>query len=514
MAKKSDSINISIFTALKVSEISKVPAFIISNPGIGKSTTVSMFAKVRGYDVVLLRGNTTTAEEIMGYDTAGPEAEKRGTTTHLNPAWFAEIKESATAGRKTLLFLDEITTANEFVQAALLHLVFERMVGREHLPEDTLIVAAGNYAQNLSATMQMLPPMMNRFMIYNIIPEVSDLDTFLCKFEGAIVDPEGKPKNYMEELMKKMKAMDDQQIEVPADQYNKIGEYIEKSIKETTKLLMGSAGQIDMTVTDLQNIYSDAGEDGDPMLYGFVSFRTLNYLRDVAIASFICFGKNGIMSDNFKNMINGLCGIGISRDRKSGDIKKNKIGNEYYNSIVQVTNEIEKMKNDKLPHFEKFFNGIIIDPATKKERAKFEIPELQAISNKLDEFNNEKSLKEIDKPISAEILSKIFSIIDSSSSETKSFRVNSGTDIVSSINIDKFSGYVRTWNNISEVVTKLSKLISDPKRGYKSSTIDELKNLTSTLKSAYFKLNGIKTMINKSDPTVGKLIPELKSIMI
>ena len=38
MAKsQNESINISIFTALKVSEISKVPVLIMSNPGLGTS---------------------------------------------------------------------------------------------------------------------------------------------------------------------------------------------------------------------------------------------------------------------------------------------------------------------------------------------------------------------------------------------------------------------------------------------------------------------------------------------
>lgn len=143
MAKsKNDNINISIFTALKVSEISKVPVLIMSNPGLGKSTSVEMFAEVRDYHLVLLRGNSTTAEEVMGYDVATSDQENP-TTRHLRPSWYTEILKVAEKGGKSLLFLDEITTANEYVQASLLHLVFERKVGSERLPENTLIVSAG-----------------------------------------------------------------------------------------------------------------------------------------------------------------------------------------------------------------------------------------------------------------------------------------------------------------------------------------------------------------------------------
>ena len=284
MAKsKNDNINISIFTALKVSEISRVPVLIMSNPGLGKSTSVEMFAEVRDYHLVLLRGNSTTAEEVMGYDVATSDQENP-TTRHLRPSWYTEILKVAEKGGKSLLFLDEITTANEYVQASLLHLVFERKVGSERLPENTLIVSAGNYAQNLSNSMQMLPPLMNRFMIYNITPDHTDLDTFLCKYDGAIASSEGKVKDFMGSLRDTMKKLDAQEVEIPADQYNKIGEYIERGIKQTARALMTSGGKpVDLAITELNGIYADA--ENETKLYGFTTFRTLNYLRDVTSLS-------------------------------------------------------------------------------------------------------------------------------------------------------------------------------------------------------------------------------------
>lgn len=78
---------------------------------------------------------------------------------------------------------------------------------------------------------------------------------------------------------------------------------------------MTSGGKpVDLAITELNGIYADA--ENETKLYGFTTFRTLNYLRDVTIASFKCFGKSGITSDNYRNMIDGLCGIGISRDPK------------------------------------------------------------------------------------------------------------------------------------------------------------------------------------------------------
>jgi MoxR-like ATPase len=211
MAKKNlNNINVQMFTQLKVAEKSKVPVFFIGAVGAGKTTSVYMFAKVRGYEVVLLRGNSETNETIIGYSVAPKEVSKDHpmAAVHLRPDWFEKILDNHKAGKKTLLLLDEMNTANEFVQAALLHLVFERKVGNEDLPEDTLIVSAGNYSGNVSSTMSMMGPTLNRWCIINIVPEASDLDSFLNKYDGCLLNDDAEPNNYMEEMYKTMVELD------------------------------------------------------------------------------------------------------------------------------------------------------------------------------------------------------------------------------------------------------------------------------------------------------------------
>jgi MoxR-like ATPase len=240
MASKTNNLNVDIFCALKVSEVSGVPSLLLGNPGVGKTVSVYKFGEIRNYELVLLRGNSSTPEEIMGYDVSPRDVtyDKPMAAIHLRPSWFEEILRNHEAGKKTLLFLDEITTANEFVQAALLHLIFERKVGNEKLPDDTLIVSAGNYAGNLSNTMALLPPVMNRFMIYNITADHNDLDVFLNKYEGAIADVDGKCNDYMKDLTAVLEKMDKQERKVDEKKRNQIGEYIERSIKDTTRMLI------------------------------------------------------------------------------------------------------------------------------------------------------------------------------------------------------------------------------------------------------------------------------------
>lgn len=504
MAKsKNDNINISIFTALKVSEISRVPVLIMSNPGLGKSTSVEMFADVRGYHLTLLRGNSTTAEEVMGYDVASNDLENP-TTVHLRPSWYTEILKVAEEGGKSLLFLDEITTANEYTQAALLHLVFERKVGSEKLPENTLIVSAGNYAQNLSNSMQMLPPLMNRFMIFNITPDHTDLDTFLCKYDGAIASSEGKIKDFMGNLRETMKKLDDQEVDIPEDQYNKIGEYIERGIKQTARALMISGNKpVDLAITELNGIYADA--ENETKLYGFTTFRTLNYLRDVTIASFKCFGKSGITSDNYRNMIDGLCGIGISRDPKTKNLVKTPISKDFYDTMINIVNDIEKMKNDKLPKYTTFFNGMV------DGKKKFEVPDMQAIINKLDELKNDKDLGNIERPIDPACIEKLCKLSKDSGASIAKFKVSTTDKFLDKVSSETFIGYVTYWNTLSDLMTSLQDLVTDSTKGYKDNTVSVLKTTQEDLRTSGFKLRSIRKIILQEDPSIGSLIPEIRS---
>lgn len=505
MAKsKNDNINISIFTALKVSEISKVPVLIMSNPGLGKSTSVEMFAEVRDYHLTLLRGNSTSPEEVLGFDVFDNTIKDAKSTKHLRPTWFAEILEVAEKGGKTLLFLDEITTCHSAIQAALLHLVFERKVGSERLPEDTLIVSAGNYAQNLSNSMEMLPPLMNRFMIFNITPDHTDLDTFLCKFDGAIASSEGKIKDFMGNLKETMKKLDAQEVDIPKDQYNKIGEYIERGIKQTARALMTSGSKpVDLAITDLNGIYADA--ENETKLYGFTTFRTLNYLRDVTIASFKCFGKSGITSDNYRNMIDGLCGIGISRDPKTKNVVKTPISKDFYDTMVNIVNDIEKMKNDKLLKYTKFFNEIV------DGKKKFEVPEMQAVINKLSELKADKDLENIERPIDPACIEKLCKLSKDSGSSITKIKVSTTDKFLDKVPTETFIGYVSYWNTLSDLMTSLQSLISDSTKGYKDDTMSLLKNTQEDLRTSGFKLRSIRKIILQEDPSMGSLIPDIRS---
>lgn len=506
MAKK-DNINTDIFCALKVAEKSKVPVLFISNPGVGKTTSVYYFAKVRGYEVVLLRGNSTTAEEVMGYDVAPREVtyDHKMAAINLRPSWFEEVLRFKEAGKKTLLFLDEITTANEFVQAALLHLIFERKVHTENLPEDTLIVSAGNYAQNLTNTMGLLPPVMNRFDIFNITPEDRDIDTFLNKYNGGTI---GKKIDYSKELEKIMVELDKQEKVLEPAKLDRLGESIERSIRECVRELIKSKN-VDLTVTDLQTIYAD-NSDGDSKLYGFVSFRTLNYLRDTAMAYYECFGKPGIDSKNFQNSILGLCGCGVVNGSKNGDVKLNKgIWQEFHNKIKSAVADFEKSNNNKLNEYEEFFR--------KFEGRKDIIPdaELNAFYNKLNELIKDTEIANIERPIDSDLLLRVGESLKGTALTIFKEKFESAATIEASVTCENLMKKVITWNYIVDNFNTISSLVSDSKRNYSAAVCASIRSIVSNdIKNVGTKIQSIRKLLTMKDASREVLIPKVKPLTL
>ena len=518
MAKKSsNNINVQMFTQLKVAEKSGVPVFFIGAVGAGKTTSVYMFAKVRGYEVVLLRGNSETNETIIGYSVAPKDVSEDHpmAAVHLRPDWFERILDIKKRGGKTLLLLDELNTANEFVQAALLHLVFERRVGNEELPADTLIVSAGNYSGNVSSTMNMMGPTLNRWCIINIVPDASDLDSFLNKYDGCLLNDDAKPNNYMDEMYKTMVELDKQeQVDIDDASYNKIGAYIERNILETTRMIMTTEKKHNPNVQELMNLYQETAEKDKP-LYNFITMRSLCYLRDVTIAYYMCFGKAGISSDNYKKAINGLVGYGTTRDSK-GEVVMNSVGGEYFTNMQLAINEIEKMKNSSLPKYEKFFKDLIKSSISKdgmKKEKVFSHEEIIATINKLDELKRDKSVENIERPIDPALVTSMCTILKATGNNIFPDRITTSEDISKKMPAEKVSSYITNWNSIVDLTCSIDSVLNEPKYNYDESVKRDLSTTTKALRAMGFKLRSLRRLVT-GDLGEGaeKLIPELKSI--
>lgn len=151
-----------------IDEISKenhenVPGLIMSSPGSGKTSTVEKYCEYRDYNLTTLIASQYSQDDILGIQSVSG-----GKLVRLTPAWFNDLMERSKNGKRNVLFIDELTTCDEFIQAPLLNLIFSRNLGLSRLPENTIIVAAGNYSEDLNNVFSMTAPLVNRFLILNL----------------------------------------------------------------------------------------------------------------------------------------------------------------------------------------------------------------------------------------------------------------------------------------------------------------------------------------------------------
>ena len=139
----------------------KRPIFIWGPPGIGKSEVVHQigneYKKSLVIDIRLSLWEPTDIKGIPYFDS------NAGTMVWAPPS---ELPDEATAKKHDIiiLFMDEMNSAPPAVQAAAYQLILNRRVGTYHLPENVVIVAAGNRDADKGVTYSMPAPLANRFV--------------------------------------------------------------------------------------------------------------------------------------------------------------------------------------------------------------------------------------------------------------------------------------------------------------------------------------------------------------
>ena len=126
------------------------PVFIWGAPGIGKSAIVEQFAEDVGLDCVSLLGSQLAPEDIIGV----PQI-VAGKSVFCPPRMIAQDQPYC-------LFLDELNACSQEVQKAFYSLILERRIGEYRLPAGSIVIGAGNRAQDNAITRQMSSALLNR----------------------------------------------------------------------------------------------------------------------------------------------------------------------------------------------------------------------------------------------------------------------------------------------------------------------------------------------------------------
>lgn len=140
--------------ALGIAVAAKVPVLLWGAPGTGKSSVIRALAEAMGWPCETVIAAIREPSDFSGLPVVV------GGVVHFAPPRWAERLSAAGRG---LLFLDEISTAPPAVQAALLRVVLERVVGDIELPGDVVVVAAANPPEQSADGWDLSAPLANRF---------------------------------------------------------------------------------------------------------------------------------------------------------------------------------------------------------------------------------------------------------------------------------------------------------------------------------------------------------------
>jgi len=148
------------------------PVFIWGAPGIGKSSLVRTFADQLGLVCVSLLGSQLAPEDLIGV----PQI-VGGKSRFCPPTMIARENPYC-------LFLDELNACSHEVQKAFYSLILERRIGEYHLPDGSIVIGAGNRAQDSAIVKPMSSALLNRMIHVHL--QVAHKDWLVWAYETEI----------------------------------------------------------------------------------------------------------------------------------------------------------------------------------------------------------------------------------------------------------------------------------------------------------------------------------------
>jgi len=139
----------------------KRPIFMWGPPGIGKSDIMAQInGSLDNSHLIDIRLSLWEPTDIKGI----PYYSANDNVMAWAPPAELPTEEFASQFKSIVLFLDEMNSAAPAVQAAAYQLILNRKVGTYKLPDNVVIVAAGNRETDKGVTYRMPAPLANRFV--------------------------------------------------------------------------------------------------------------------------------------------------------------------------------------------------------------------------------------------------------------------------------------------------------------------------------------------------------------
>lgn len=149
--------------------------YLMSAPGVGKSSVCAAFAEKEGRHFTDVRLAYSAPTDVRGFPITEDVLCKEGKPTGKKLMNFAHPAEFPTKPHGVFL-LDEFSCAPRQTQVAALQLILDKKVGDYTVPDDTLMILAGNRPEDRAHVERLSSAVINR--IIQITVEVN-LDAFI-----------------------------------------------------------------------------------------------------------------------------------------------------------------------------------------------------------------------------------------------------------------------------------------------------------------------------------------------
>lgn len=148
--KLSSSVTPKELSSLLLNIATARPVFIWGPPGIGKSSLIEKFADEVGLPCISLLGSQLAPEDLIGV----PQI-INGKSRFCPPSLIARDDPYC-------LFLDELNACSHEVQKALYSLILDKRIGEYTMPKGSLVIGAGNRAEDSAIVKPMSSALINR----------------------------------------------------------------------------------------------------------------------------------------------------------------------------------------------------------------------------------------------------------------------------------------------------------------------------------------------------------------